>query len=95
MAPKLPVDEGIDAVRALIPRCWFDERKCERGIEALRQYRKGWDDRLKVFRDRPLHDWASHAADAFRYGALTLDEIKPKRRRPLPEQAEMDYRMFG
>ena len=95
VAPKLPVDEGIDAVRALIPRCWFDEQKCERGIEALRQYRKGWDDRLKVFRDRPLHDWASHAADAFRYGALTLDEIKPKRRRPLPEQAEMDYRMFG
>jgi phage terminase large subunit len=69
-APKLPLDHGIDAVRNLIPRCWFDRENCEHGIEALQQYRCEYDDRLRTFRSTPLHDWTSHAADAFRYGAI-------------------------
>lgn len=78
VAPKLDVDDGISAVRMLLPRCWFDSEKCETGIECLRQYRKDWDERLKVFRSRPLHDWTSHAADAFRYGASMADPTKKK-----------------
>ncbi|MDP3673958.1 MAG: hypothetical protein Q8R44_02505, partial [Novosphingobium sp.] len=67
--PKHDVDDGIQAVRAILPRCWFDAKKCERGISALRQYRAEWDDTLKALRQKPLHDWTSHAADAFRTGA--------------------------
>lgn len=70
VAPKLDIEDGIEAVRNLLPRCWFDAEKCKRGIEALRQYRREWDEKLKVFKERPLHDWASHPADAFRYGAV-------------------------
>jgi phage terminase large subunit len=47
--------------------------KCERGIDALKLYRSEWDDKLNALKPRPVHDWASHAADAFRYLALTLD----------------------
>ncbi len=68
VAPRLPVDDGINAVRMGLPRCWFDAERCKQGLEALRQYRKDYDDRLKTFRDKPRHDWTSHAADAFRTG---------------------------
>jgi len=69
---KHSVEDGINSVRSIIPRCWFDRTKCARGIEALRQYRQDWDDRLKAFKGRPLHDWSSHAADSFRYGAFSI-----------------------
>jgi phage terminase large subunit len=71
------VDDGINAVRLLLPKCWFDAEKCTRGIEALRQYRREYDDKLKAFKARPLHDWASHGADAFRYLAMGLN-TRPK-----------------
>lgn len=64
------VSDGIECVRNIIPQCYFSMRRCERGIEALRQYRKAWDEDKKVFRSTPLHDWTSHAADAFRTGAM-------------------------
>lgn len=70
VAPRLGIDDGIDAVRALLPRAWFDEVKCERLVDALSMYRKEWDDKLKVFKDQPLHDWTSHPADAVRTGAV-------------------------
>lgn len=78
--PAMPVDDGIQAVRALLPRCWFDGERCARGLDALRQYRRAYDDRLRSFRSRPLHDWTSHAADGFRYLAMGLPEqaAKPK-----------------
>lgn len=65
---KADVGPGIDQVKRTLPRCWFDAAKCERGIEALRNYRTEWDDDKKTFKPKPLHDWASHGADAFRYG---------------------------
>jgi hypothetical protein len=76
--PAQSVEDGINAARLMIPRCWFDSVKCQRGIEALRQYRRDYDEKLKNFKSRPLHDWTSHAADAFRYLALGLREEKPK-----------------
>lgn len=69
-ADLLPLADGIDASRALLARCYFDEDKCERGIECLTSYRKEWDDKRKVFHNTPDHDWASHGADAFRTGAV-------------------------
>ena len=85
IAPSLAVEDGIQAVRSMIGRTWFDAEKCERGIEALRQYRREFDDKLKTWRGRPLHDWTSHGADAIRYLAIGYSEAggdwgKPIRR---------------
>ena len=85
IAPKLPVADGIDAARNLLPRCWFDATRCERGIQALRSYRKEEDPlrsdgTVTFFKERPCHDWASHAADAFRYSAVWT----PSKRRTGP-----------
>lgn len=70
IAPRLSVDDGIQAARSMLNKCWFDEEKCERGIEALLQYRREFDEKLKSWRGRPLHDWTSHGADSFRYLAV-------------------------
>jgi phage terminase large subunit len=82
---KLSIEDGINAVRKVLPRCWFDKDKCAEGIKAMRQYRREWDDVRKCFYERPLHDWASDPADAFRYLAVGLQDpvslpAKPKER---------------
>jgi phage terminase large subunit len=56
--------DAIQAARNLLGHVWIDETRCARGIVCLESYRKEWDDKLGVFRDKPLHDWASHGADA-------------------------------
>ncbi|SRR6266404_7441534 len=76
--PRASVDDGINAVRVLLPRCNFDKVKCERGLDCLRQYQKIWDDKLKVFANTPRHDWTSHGADAFRYLAQGLKPPREK-----------------
>jgi len=78
VARNLPIMDGIDAARAIIPRCWFDREKCKDGIEALKQYRKEYSDRLSTFSNHPLHDWASHGADAFRILAVGLSETEDR-----------------
>jgi len=75
IAPNLSVSDGINAVRLMLGQCWFDEERCARGLDALRQYRRVWDDKRKVWSDLPFHDWASHAADAMRYLALTRNRV--------------------
>jgi len=74
VAPRTEVADGINAVRTLFPRMWFDEKGCAQGLECLRNYRKAWDEKRKVFQDRPFHDWSSHGSDAARYLALTYRE---------------------
>lgn len=81
VVPNLPVDDGINAARALLPQCWFDKTKCEQGVMALKNYCKEWDDKNKVYRPYPKHDWASHPADAFRYLAVVIDRAKPAKPR--------------
>jgi hypothetical protein len=61
------VDDGVQAVRNHIGRMWFDVSNCSRLIEALKQYRREFDDVKRVFKNRPLHNWCSHPADAVRY----------------------------
>jgi hypothetical protein len=65
------VEDGINAVRMVLPLSWFDAEKCARGISALQNYRRAWNEALRTYSDRPLHDWSSHAADAARYYALS------------------------
>jgi len=72
---KLPVADGINAVRNMVPKCVFDAKKCEKGLNALRQYRSDWDEKKKTPRKRPLHDWSSHGADAFRELAVNLFDV--------------------
>lgn len=74
-APKVDLIPGIDAVRNILPRCWFDESNCEKLIKALENYRKEWDDRHACWRSQPVHNWASHGADSFRTLATGLHYI--------------------
>lgn len=76
LSPRLAVQHGIDAVRQILPHCYFGS-KTEAGVEALRGYKRRWDDLTKSFSDDPNHDWASHGADAFRYFALGTKEFRP------------------
>lgn len=80
IVPRVSLDDGINAARRLIPAVIFDAKRCERGLEALRQYRREWDDKLKVFRDYPLHDWSSNGASAFRYLALAVGKVNPPKK---------------
>jgi len=83
VVPNISVEDGIEAARAILSRCWFDKLKCERGLNALASYHKDWDDRLKTWRSQPQHDWASHAADAFRYLAVGHKTAKIKTQVPI------------
>jgi hypothetical protein len=80
--PRTSVEDRINAARLLLPRCYFDAGKCERGLEALRSYQYEFDEKLKTFRRRPLHDWSSHAADAFGYLAQGLRPVRDRSNRP-------------
>jgi len=74
VARNIPVIDGISGVRDVLGRCWFDEKKCRQGLEALRLYRSEWDDVKRVASLRPVHDWTSHASDALRYFAVEMSK---------------------
>ena len=74
MTPKLAVQHGIDAARKMLPSTRFDEQACYSGIEALRAYRRKFNEKTQQYSDSPLHDWASNGSDAFRYYALVTAE---------------------
>lgn len=77
VVPKKSLEEGIQAVRSLLPHCSFDEKECKKGIEHLDFYRKKWNEALKVYYDEPLHDSHSHGADAFRMAAIGIKALDP------------------
>ena len=68
--PKIAVQHGIDAARLIMPQCTFNLPLCYGGIDALRAYRRQYNDKTQQYANTPLHDWASNGADAFRYFAL-------------------------
>ena len=77
IAPNIPIMDGIEAVRTILPRTWIHERKASNLIKALENYTKEFDSIRKVFRDKPLHNQWSHACDAFRYLAVSIKQLKP------------------
>lgn len=79
---NLPLMDGIDAARLTLARCWFDQQKTSRGIECLRQYRKKFNTSTQEFTGEPVHDWASHGADAFR--GLAVRHHLPRVQQHLP-----------
>lgn len=81
IAPNLPLEDGIHAARMLLPRCWFDAKKCAPGLEVLGSYRRDWNQRISEFKATPVHDWAEHGASAFRYLALAFSDVRTDRPR--------------
>jgi hypothetical protein len=77
---RASVQDGINAVRVLLKSCVFEEEKTKELREALSQYRRDYDEKRKVFASRPLHDWTSHFADAFRYLAVNVKDKKEDER---------------
>jgi hypothetical protein len=64
---ELSIHDGINAARAIMAICLFDLEDTADGIKALKNYRKAWDENRGSFSSQPLHNWASHGSDAFRY----------------------------
>ncbi len=76
--PNMSVADGIAASRAVFGKCWFDEKKTSDGLQCLRHYQYDYDPDTKERSMMPLHNWASHGSDSFRYLAASLREAKPK-----------------
>jgi len=76
---KIPIQDGINYVRMFLPRCYFntDNANVDQGVDHLRSYRRDYDERLSVFRKKPLHNAASHGADGFRYLAISYEDSDP------------------
>lgn len=76
ITPKIGVSDGINALRTIFPTIWWDAKKCKAGLEAIKAYH--YDVKEGQLSRNPVHDWASHAADAARYLAVALREPAPK-----------------
>lgn len=75
LVPEMSLQDGIEAARVVIDRCWFHEPATYDGLEHLRAYQREWDERTQTYRNRPKHDQHSHASDAFRYLALAARPV--------------------
>jgi hypothetical protein len=102
LIPRHGLDDGINAAKMTLRVSKFNATKCASGLEALRQYRQEWNERARVFRDNPEHDWASHGADGFRYLSMAWKmirkEIAPEPKplfKPTQELTIADYVAYG
>ncbi len=75
LVPDHKLMDGINAARLTISRCFFDTFRCKTALDLLRQYRAEYDEKARVFKDNPKHDFTSHTADAFRYLAMAWREM--------------------
>lgn len=80
--PQAAVQAGIEMARGILVKCYMDDKRCHDGIHALNNYKYEWDDNRNCFKDKPLHDWSSDAADAFRYMAFAFEDKMKKDRGP-------------
>lgn len=101
--PRYDVADGIDAARRILSRCYFDKERCtfvlkgdksSRGLESLKAYQKKWDAKNKVYLSNPLHNWASHGADAFRLLAMALKPGEDRdNRKNLPTKCVHEFKI--
>lgn len=82
------VEEGIEGLRGIFPRVYMDEIKCKQLIKCIENYRKEFDENHKVYKNRPVHDWASHGADAMRYLAIAIKRYVDSRGGPTDSDVE-------
>ena len=87
---KLTIEDGIHAARAILPKCYFEKTNTKDGLQALRRYRKEFDEKKGIYKPHPLHDWASHYADAFRYFAIAFRD-RSKQQRVGQPQANIEW----
>lgn len=92
--PFLKQDQ-IEATRNVLSKCWFDEKKCAKGIEGLENYKREWNDKLNCYRDAPLHDWASHPADAFAGVGLFSHKIGGREELITEEEADLMWEKYA
>jgi phage terminase large subunit len=91
VAPKLRLEEGFEAVRLLLPRSMWDEKKCRQGILALEEYSKEWNPEAKCFGETPIHNWASNPCDAIRTGAVAVRSMHDV---PMQIKADAGFSVF-
>ena len=87
--------EGIQAVRRMFPRFWIDDVRAEQGYNCVASYRREWDEKAGRFRDNPVHDWASHGADALQTLALGWRESMSPMGQRKPQMAKVSFDVFG
>ncbi|MBA87740.1 MAG: hypothetical protein CMB16_00540 [Euryarchaeota archaeon] len=95
VVPKLPIEDGIHAGQITLSRCWFDKENTKPLLECLRQYHRAYNERLRSFHKKPVHDWSSHGADAFRYLATGIRETKTWQEKAPQRIAESTYDPFN
>lgn len=95
VAKKSSLEDGINAVKMILSKCWFDSKKCHKGIEALKAYQRKWDSKNNVFMPKPLHDWSSHSADSFRTFAMGIKEDRKQARSELPQKSNSKFNIFS
>ena len=94
IVPKLSVDDGISRGRLMFSHVWIDEEKCQKFLDYIAQYRQEWDDNKGMFKEKPEHDFTSHAADVHRYAAVIEDQMSNEDETPLPEQEEPNLDIY-
>jgi hypothetical protein len=86
VCPRIPLEDGIQVLRGLVPTCWFDREQCRASLEALCTYRRDYGLCAQELRARPLDDRTRHYAEPFRYFAVGYREVPAALRRPLPRR---------
>jgi hypothetical protein len=86
--PRLAVDDGIHRGRLMFSQLWIDETNCQKFLDYLPQYRQEWDENKGMFKEKPLHDFTSRAADVHRYAAVIEDHMTNEDETSLPDQEE-------
>ena len=71
---NLPLSEGIEAVRMVLSRCWFNSSKAKKLVDSLENYRRIYDEDRRAYQEKPLHDWTSHLCSAFRYATVAMPQ---------------------
>jgi phage terminase large subunit len=92
--PMLRVDDGIAKGRAMFSRLWIDETNCQLFLDYIAQYRQAWDEDRGMFKEKPEHDFTSHAADVHRYAAVIEDQMTNENESPLPDQEEANSDIY-
>lgn len=85
------IEDRINATRMIFKKCRFNKIECARGLDALRNYERKWDAKNNMFQEKPLHNWTSHASDAFGGFALSAKTSDNERAKPLQRDAETEY----
>lgn len=78
--PKIPLEDGIHSLKMVLPRCYFNLDKTKPLIDALRHYHRKYNEKMKMFHNKPTHDWSSHACDAMRYMAMSINDYEDKQK---------------